>query len=390
MAGRVEDPGRRDNVAETIEQTFIELQAGTAVEEKRDSRDSGEAFARTTPRARRKGRTSRLDLADVFATTEAAGQMAGRVPPVEPDKQRPEQSSQRPARAVPRERRKGRTSRLDLADVFATTEAAGQLPGGAPPVEPDKQRTEQASERPARAIPRERRKGRTSRLDLADVSAATEATGQMPGRIPPVEPDNQGPEQSSERRQRLHAPGPKPIVRADSRHRMRAPGSEPALPTSDDQAPDQVETSLESDVLFSSAAPSATDEAELVQEQLGLARLDAQDNATLSGLSARYPEVNIFDHGTEIIILAELPGLDLKMLAVTSDGHGLTISGNRRPQPEIEGARCRWRERIGASFVRTLQLPDGLEFARATATYRNGILEIRAPKSQPAIKIAVR
>lgn len=296
MAGRVEERSRRDNVAETIEETFIKLQAGGAAEQRRDSRDSGEAPARTIQRERRKRGTTRLDLADVFGPTEADGQMAGRAQAVEPDNQRSEQSSQRRQRA---------------AESRSTVQA------------------------------------------------------------PDTSPRRRGLEPESVRR----------II-------------------SNGEATDEVETT---EAVVALAAPRSTDaaqpatappdteigrEAAVVQGQPG--RLGVDDGAELSSGCAQYPEINIFDDGKEIIILAELPGLDIKVLAVTSDGQGLTISGNRRPGPDLEGAQCRWRERSSAPFVRSLQLPDGLVFARATATYRNGILEIRAHKSQPVFKIAVR
>lgn len=343
MAGRVEERGRRDNVAESIEQTFINLQAGSAPEQQPGNRDSGDAPVLMTVRERRKAGTTRLDPADLPGRNGAAGQARSRIPPAESDNRRAE-TSEMPGRRSPRERRKSGTTRLDLADVLGSEEAA-QIRSRSSGLEPDNHRSP-ASESSARRTPRERRKSGTTRLDLADVLGSSEAAVQMRRRASPAQSDNQGPERAVDRRQRLAA----------------QPG-----------------------------AAELTEAGAAAQEgQLTVARLDAHATAKLANASAPYPEVNIFDNGTEIIILADLPGIDLDLLALTSDGRGLTITGKRRPQPNLEGALCRLRERANAPFVRTVPLPETLEFTRASATYRNGILEFRAPKGQSSFKITVQ
>jgi HSP20 family protein len=336
MAGRVEEQGRRDDVAEAIEQTFLKVEAGSAAAQKRDSLDSGKALARTSPR--RRGGTTRLNLADVLGSTDAAGPSRSRIPAVEPENQRPQPSAETPARRTPRDRRKGGTTRLDLDDVFGAREAALQL----------------------------RRRSSS------------------------VQADNQRPQSTSQRLQRLAAE-PSPAIRTNLGHGIsRTIGNPDASgqPTGPEFRAVASSAADSSRVPLPAALPET--QAASVDGQVTLSRLDVPDQAKLAGVGAQHPEVNIFDSGAEIIILADLPGLDLKTLAVTSDGHGLTIAGNRKPQPRMEGALCRWRERNGVAFVRTLQLPESLEFTRASATYRNGILQIRAPKGQALFKITVQ
>jgi HSP20 family protein len=341
MAGRVEERGRADSVAEAIEQTFIKLEAGNAAEQKRDSREADKVPARTAPRERRRGGTTRLDLADVLGSTEAAARMRSRLSGVEPDQPPPLPSSETLAR-----------------------------------------------ETPVRRAPRERRKGGTTRLDLADVLGSSEAAARMRNRLPPPLPDKERKEPAAERRQRLPATPPGLPVRANPGRRLKGSEAEPIPEFEAVGAPaaDTNRTQLAAILSETESGPGAA----LMGGPVTLTRVDVHDKAKLASVAARYPEVNIFDNGAAIIILADLPGLDLKMLAVTSDGRVLTIAGNRRLQPRMEGALCRWRERSSAPFMRTLQLPETVEFTRATATYRNGILEIRAPKGEPVFKITVQ
>src|SRR5579885_2286441 len=203
MAGRGEEWGRRDNVAESIEQTFINLQAGSIPEQQPGNRDSSDALALMTARERRKASTTRLDPADLPGSNGAAAQTRSRLPPAESDNRRAE-TSEMPARRSLRERRKSGTTRRDLADVLGSEEAARQIRSRISGLEPDNHRSP-PSESSARRTPRERRKSGTTRLDLADVLGSSEAAVQMRRRPAPAQPDNQGPEPAADRRQRLAA-----------------------------------------------------------------------------------------------------------------------------------------------------------------------------------------
>lgn len=395
MAGRAEERGRRDNAAETIEQTFLKLQAGSVAEQKRDSRDSGDAPAEAGPRERRKGGTTRLNLADVLGLA-ANGQMPGAILPAEPDIQRLP-SPGAPARTSPRGRRKGGTTRLELADVFGPSEAAEQGGVGVPPVESGNQRPQPFSKAPARTHSRERRRGSTTRLDWADVLGSNEAALQIRRQAPSGQPDNNSPEAGGERRQNSQTADPLAAVQSNPGPGFKAQSE----PIAGNEQPSGEASGREFDGTAATAAdtgrarlaalsqtPGAPGAA-LVDGQLTLTRVDVHDKARLASVPSQSPEVNIFDNGSEIIIMAALPGLELKTLAVTSDGRGLAITATRRVQPGLEGALCRRRERSGAPFVRVIQLPQSLELTRATATYRNGLLEIRAPKGEPAFRITV-
>ncbi len=241
MAGGVEERGRPDSVAEAIEQTFIKLDAGGAAEQKRDSQISQKAPARPEPRERRRGGTTRLDLAEVLGSNEAAARMRSRIAGVEPDHQRPAPSSETSARRTPRERRKGGTTRLDLEEVLGSREAAAQM------------RNRIASLQPASQL-----KGSTS--DRSQRSPAAESTATS----------------------RAHVGRRPKGVELES----TPPDSEAALPPAADTSRAPLTAAL------SEAASGAR------AGQVVLTRVDMQDRTKLASMSARYPEVNIFDSGT--------------------------------------------------------------------------------------------
>ncbi len=103
----------------------------------------------------------------------------------------------------------------------------------------------------------------------------------------------------------------------------------------------------------------------------------------LSGPSA-YPPVNIFDDGEAMVIVAEVPGLDPASIQVVGRAQTLTISGDRK-RPEIpDGAGYHRVERPFGRFSRSLQLPDHLDMAKASARYEAGMLIVRVPKQEAA------
>jgi HSP20 family protein len=103
----------------------------------------------------------------------------------------------------------------------------------------------------------------------------------------------------------------------------------------------------------------------------------------LSG-SGAYPPINIFEDAGELVIIAEVPGLDPAAVQVSGQGRTLTISSERRPVETGGSAAYHRRERAFGQFSRPIQMPDGLDLAKASATYEAGLLTIRLPKSEAA------
>lgn len=115
------------------------------------------------------------------------------------------------------------------------------------------------------------------------------------------------------------------------------------------------------------------------QLQQELERMLSSFEGPLSGV---YPPVNVFDAGDEVVLKAELPGVDPAKLDVEVRDSTVTISGERTfDAPENKGAFHR-RERLDGQFRRVIRLPVRLDSADAKAEYKHGVLSVRIPKTK--------
>jgi len=90
--------------------------------------------------------------------------------------------------------------------------------------------------------------------------------------------------------------------------------------------------------------------------------------------------VDEFQEGDTHVVRAELPGIDPeKDVEITVEDGVLHLRAERRQEEEKEGKHWRRRELRYGSFSRTLPLPEGVRENDIKATYKDGILEVRAP-----------
>jgi HSP20 family protein len=93
-----------------------------------------------------------------------------------------------------------------------------------------------------------------------------------------------------------------------------------------------------------------------------------------------------------LVVRADLPGIDPdKDVELTVAGGMLHIEAERRKEEKREEKGYVRREVRYGSLSRSLPLPEGVTEADISATYKNGVLEIRIPepKHQEAKKIAI-
>jgi len=102
--------------------------------------------------------------------------------------------------------------------------------------------------------------------------------------------------------------------------------------------------------------------------------------------------VEEFREDGTLVIRADLPGIDPDKDVELTVSHGiLHIEAERREEEKREEKGYVRRELRYGSLSRSLPLPQGVTEADITATYKDGVLEIRipAPKHEPAKKIAI-
>jgi len=91
------------------------------------------------------------------------------------------------------------------------------------------------------------------------------------------------------------------------------------------------------------------------------------------------PDIEISQRDNELVLRADLPGLDKNDVTVDVTDDGVTISGERRQEQESERGGVYRSERTYGSFRRTIPLPEGAMADQAKATFKNGVLEITMP-----------
>jgi HSP20 family protein len=98
------------------------------------------------------------------------------------------------------------------------------------------------------------------------------------------------------------------------------------------------------------------------------------------GLAGVNPAVDIYEEGEDLIVKAELPGIDKNDINVRLLDNSLVISGEKKSERSGEGRGYYRVERSTGSFERSILLPEGVKTDLATASFTNGILQIRIPK----------
>ncbi len=92
------------------------------------------------------------------------------------------------------------------------------------------------------------------------------------------------------------------------------------------------------------------------------------------------PQIDIYETAEEIIIQAEIAGVQKDAINLEIGARAVKISGTREICPRGEGARYRLAEIPCGYFERTLALPTLIDTEKAAALYRDGLLEIRLAK----------
>ncbi len=95
------------------------------------------------------------------------------------------------------------------------------------------------------------------------------------------------------------------------------------------------------------------------------------------------PAVDMVEYDDEIVVRADLPGLEEKDIEVTVQDGTLAIRGERKEDREEKGEYY-YSERCAGAFSRTLALPATVEADRVRATFKKGVLEVHLPKAKEA------
>ncbi|WP_424357825.1 Hsp20/alpha crystallin family protein [Methanocella sp. MCL-LM] len=97
---------------------------------------------------------------------------------------------------------------------------------------------------------------------------------------------------------------------------------------------------------------------------------------------AQVPYVDVMDRDTEVIITADLPGVDKSDIQINVRGSMVEISAEKKAAHEQKEEGYLRRERGYNRFYRAIRLPTQVDDTKAHASFNNGVLEITLPKSE--------
>ena len=96
------------------------------------------------------------------------------------------------------------------------------------------------------------------------------------------------------------------------------------------------------------------------------------------------PAVDIFETEGEIVVKAELPGMERKDIALNLENNVLTVKGERRFTKEAKDDNYHRIERSYGTFSRSFSIPATVDEEKIRADYREGVLKIVLPKKEQA------
>ncbi|MBM3449394.1 MAG: Hsp20/alpha crystallin family protein [Armatimonadetes bacterium] len=120
---------------------------------------------------------------------------------------------------------------------------------------------------------------------------------------------------------------------------------------------------------------------QLFEETLGRRSSPARARATVTHWQ---PALEIFETEGEIVVRAELPGIDPKDVDITLTQEGVSIRAEVKPDAENGKRNYLRRELRYGTFMHAIGLPTDVDRDAARASFRHGILEVTLPKSERA------
>ena len=98
------------------------------------------------------------------------------------------------------------------------------------------------------------------------------------------------------------------------------------------------------------------------------------------------PDIDIFEDGSDVVVKAEIPGMKKEDIEVNLTDEMVTVSGEKKKEEKVEKKDYYRVERSYGSFRRSFRLPKEVQPGKAKATFKDGVLEVRVPKTEEAIK----
>lgn len=98
----------------------------------------------------------------------------------------------------------------------------------------------------------------------------------------------------------------------------------------------------------------------------------------------RVPVIDLVERENDILVRAELPGIDKDKIQIEAGPESLMLRAEIRQETEEKKENYLRRERRMGAFQRIIPMPVEVKPNEVRANYRDGVLEITLPKSEAA------
>ena len=96
------------------------------------------------------------------------------------------------------------------------------------------------------------------------------------------------------------------------------------------------------------------------------------------------PSVDIYEQDGNLVLKAELPGIDPKDVDVHVENNVLTLRGERKLDSEVKRESYHRVERSYGAFSRSFTLPNVVDTDKIKAEFKEGVLRLVLPKKEEA------
>jgi len=129
---------------------------------------------------------------------------------------------------------------------------------------------------------------------------------------------------------------------------------------------------------------SAFDQLANLREEMNRFFERPHSNGGSDAFNAWAPALDLYEDNENIIVRAELPGMNKQDIDVSLHENIITISGERRNEKKYEASETSRQERVFGRFTRSLSLPKVVNASKVTASYKDGVLTVTLPKAEEA------
>ena len=102
------------------------------------------------------------------------------------------------------------------------------------------------------------------------------------------------------------------------------------------------------------------------------------------------PNIDIYEEENDVVVKAELPGMKKEDIEISLTEDSITVAGEKKAEHRVEKKNFYRFESSYGSFSRTMSLPSDIQTDKVKAEFKNGVLEIRMPKTEEAKKKEIK